>query len=343
MIRGKIFNYNTSPPIQNPIASIPQFVFSFMGMLESFIEEQGVTTTALGKIPKGVRAHAAIESLKESEYANLSIAAERLKEVVKRISEKILYYVDDYFVSPQTVSYLEKGEPTYLDIIGYSNIAKREAVGVSTPQDVIPIKKECRVDIEVESGLAYTQAGKKEAARELGDFLIQTAQIGLVSAEVVKQYFRNMLELYGFGATEEIMESMDQFSAQGQMEQANIDRLKIALAEVIKDLEGSEVLPDSKTRIEENKIGMAEFAKDSGLLDGKQEGGEENKPPSRSISFKDLPPEGKVQLAGQAGIQLDEEEIKKGEMLDKVIEMDKTNRELRIKENKAKGGNNSTS
>ena len=336
---GQIFNYNTSPPIQNPIASIPQFVFSFMGLLESFIEEQGVTTTALGKIPKGVRAHAAIESLKESEYANLSIASERLKNVVKRISEKIIYYVDDFYVTPQTVSYLEKGEPTYMDIIGYSNIAKREAVGVSTPQDVIPIKKTCRVDIEVESGLAYTQGGKKEAARELGDFLLNIAQIGLVSPEVVKTYFRNMLELYGFGATAEIMEAMDQFSAQGQMEQANIDRLKIALAEVIKDLEGSEVLPDSKTRIEENKLGMAEFAKDTGLLDNKQEGGEENKPPSRSISFKDLPPEGKVQLAGQAGIQLDEEEIKKGEMLEKVIEMDKTNRELKIKEESAKKKN----
>ena len=336
---GQIFNYNTSPPIQNPIASIPQFVFSFMGLLESFIEEQGVTTTALGKIPKGVRAHAAIESLKESEYANLSIASERLKNVVKRISEKIIYYVDDFYVTPQTVSYLEKGEPTYMDIIGYSNIAKREAVGVSTPQDVIPIKKTCRVDIEVESGLAYTQGGKKEAARELGDFLLNIAQIGLVSPEVVKTYFRNMLELYGFGATAEIMEAMDQFSAQGQMEQANIDRLKIALAEVIKDLEGSEVLPDSKTRIEENKLGMAEFAKDTGLLDNKQEGGEENKPPSRSISFKDLPPEGKVQLAGQAGIQLDEEEIKKGEMLEKVIEMDKKNRELKIKEESAKKKN----
>lgn len=341
---GQIFNYNTTPPIQNPIATIPQFVFSFMGMLESFIEEQGVTTTALGKIPKGVRAHAAIESLKESEFANLSIAATRLQNVVKRISEKMIYYVDDFYVTPQTVAYLEKGEPTYLDIIGYSNIAKREAVGVQTPQDVIPIKKTCRVDIEVESGLAYTQAGKKEAAQDLGKFLIETAQLGLVSPEVVKTYFRNMLELYGFGATEEIMEAMDNFSAQGMMEEAAIDRLKIALAEVIKDLEGSEVLPDSKTRIEENKIGMAEFAKDTGLLDGKQEGGEENKLPSRSISFKDLPPEGKVQLAGQVGIQLDEEEIKKGEMLDKVLEMDKTNRELKIKEAKAKsqpkGGNN---
>jgi len=33
------------------------------------------------------------------------------------------------------------------------------------------------------------------------------------------------------------------------------------------------------------------------------------KPPSESINFKDLPPDGKVQMAGQAGIKLDTESV----------------------------------
>ena len=337
---GQIFNYNTTPPVQNQVAGIPQFVFSFMGLLESFIEEQGVTTTALGKIPKGVRAHAAIESLKESEFANLSIASNRLQNVVGKVTEKILDHVDNYFVTPQTVYYLDKGEPAYFDIIGASAIEKRAAININTPSDVVPIKKDYRVDIQVESGLAYTQAGKKEAARELGDFLVQIAPLGLVSPEVVKVYFRSLLENFGFGATEDIMEAMDQFEAQGMMDQKQLDQMKMALAEVLKDVSGSEILPDSKMRIEETQVGVAQAIKDTGLVDNKGEANGESKPPARSISFKDLPPEGKVQLAEQAGIQLDEEEIKKGEMLDKVIEMDKTNRELKIKEQKAKGDNN---
>ena len=336
---GQIFNYNTTPPVQNTVAGIPQFVFSFMGLLESFIEEQGVTTTALGKIPKGVRAHAAIESLKESEFANLSIASKRLQNAVKKITEKILDHVDNYFVTPQTVYFMDKGEPTYFDIIGNSAIEKRAAINIDTPPDVVPIKKDYRVDIQVESGLAYTQAGKKEAARELGDFLVQIAPLGLVSPEVVKVYFRSLLENFGFGATEDIMEAMDQFEAQGMMDQKQLEQMKMALATVMKDLSGSEVLPDSKMRIEETQVGVAQAIKDTGLVDNKEANGEA-KPPARSISFKDLPPSGKTQMAAQAGIQLDEEELKEDAMLDKVIEMDKTNRELKIKEQKSKELNN---
>lgn len=42
-----------------------------------------------------------------------------------------------------------------------------------------------------------------------------------------------------------------------------------------------------------------------------------SKPPSESINFKDLPPEGKVQMAGQAGIQLDAGGVAADEAADK--------------------------
>ena len=267
---GQIFKYNTTPPTQNLIASIPPFVFNFLNVLESLIEEQGVTTSALGKLPPGIKANAAIETLKESEFANLTISLERVKGTVKRISEKILDYADDYFVKPKTVYYMEKGEPQYFDIIGATAAKKRQELGVDEqPINAIPIKRDYRVDIEVERGLAYTHQGKKEAAKELGDYLVQLSQIGLVDPEVVKIYMQKLLEIYGFGASNEILEAMDQFSGAGQMTQQQIDAMKVAIIEVMKDMQKAGILPTSEQRIEEGKVATAQAIVDTGLASKK--------------------------------------------------------------------------
>ena len=263
---GQIFKYNTVAPIQNPIASIPPFVFSFMNLLESLIEEQGVTTTALGKLPAGVKANAAIETLKESEFANLTILLERVKGVVKRAAEKMLDYADDYFVTPKTVYYMEKGEPQYFDIIGASAMEKRQDLKIDTePLNAIPIKRDYRVDIEIERGLAYTHEGRKQAAKELGDYMVQLSQIGLVDPEVVKVYLRKLLEVYGFGASNEIMEAMEQYSAAGQMTEEQVQTMKVAIIEVMKDMQAAGILPTMEQRIEEGKVATAEAIRDTGL------------------------------------------------------------------------------
>jgi len=79
---GQILEYASTPPEQIQVLPLPNFVFSFLDILGSLIEEQGVTTTTLGKLPKGVKAHAAIESLKESEFANLVMASRRTKSIL---------------------------------------------------------------------------------------------------------------------------------------------------------------------------------------------------------------------------------------------------------------------
>ena len=63
---GQVIEYQGTPPVQAQIAPLPSFIFNFISLLQSFIEEQGVTTSSLGKLPEGIKAHAAIESLKES-------------------------------------------------------------------------------------------------------------------------------------------------------------------------------------------------------------------------------------------------------------------------------------
>ena len=263
---GQIFKYNTTPPVQNPLSSIPPFVFQFMGLLSSLIEEQGVTTSALGKLPAGVKANAAIESLKESEYANLSIPNERLKGTIKRISEKMLDHVDNHWMKPQTYSYLEKGEPQYFDVIGASAIPTRTKVGLETPQDIIPIKKEYRVDIDVQTGMAYTREGQKAAAKELGDYMVQVAGLGLLSPEVIKVYIQKLLETYGFGATEEIMEAMENADLTADLSEDQLTKIKVAVLEALKEA-GEIGKEGEERRIDENKLGTLEALKESGLAE----------------------------------------------------------------------------
>ena len=80
----------------------------------------------------------------------------------------------------------------------------------------------------------------------------------------------------------------------------------MALAEVLKDLQGSGILPDTQARIHETKVGVTEALIDTGVADKQQKPAT---PKGVNISFKDLPPSGKVQAAAQQGMQLDPKEV----------------------------------
>jgi hypothetical protein len=167
MSGGLMVNYNQTAPTQQTLAPLPNFVFETINMYQSFIEEQGVTTSALGKLPKGVKANAAIETLKESEFANLTINLKMLKKCLKNIAERFIDLADDYFINPTTVERLEKGEPDYFDLIGSRGYEAYEKIGRAKELgNTVKLSKEYRVDIQIESGMAFTSGGKKAAMSE---------------------------------------------------------------------------------------------------------------------------------------------------------------------------------
>lgn len=301
---GQVIEYEGTPPVQGQMASIPSFFFDLIGYMQGLIEEQGVTTTTLGKLPKGVKGQGAIESLKESEYANLVIADRRLKDTLTRIAEKFLDIADDYFVEPQTVYYLEKGEPQYFDVIGAGAKEKRDEQGIPAPEDAVPLKKDYKVEIEITSAAAYTRDGQRQVLVDLMDRMIQLSQMGAIPPEALKVVTQQFLETFQFGATAEIMDAIEEYGQQGNMAEDQISALKVAIMEVFKDLQKAGMLPSEEERIQEAKVANIEVMKETG---GKQE--EQSKPPSRSISFKDMPAEGKIQMAEQAGIQLSPEAV----------------------------------
>ena len=316
---GVVYEYLSQPPQQGVISPLPNFVFTFMQLLTNFIEEQGVTTTTLAKIQQGVRSNAAIESLKESEYAALAIAQRRLKQTVKKIAERFLMIADDYFIQPQQIRYLEKGEPQYFDVVGAKAKKAREALGVPVEGNVVPLSSEVHVDIEVEAGLGFTKQGKRDAVLNLvAKVFLPLAEKGMFPPAAVKTMVERVAETYQFGATAELMDAFEQEGPQFTDQQ--IQELKVAVAEVLKDLQGSGMFPDQEQRIQEAKVAAAEVMKDTGMGQPKQQQG---KPPN--IAFKDLPPTGKMQAAAQAGIQIDPQELLRQEAREdaKIIIQDK--------------------
>ena len=329
---GLTVEYSATKPEQAQMTPIPSYPFNLIGLLEQFIEEQGVTTSTLGKIPPGVRANSAIESLKESEYSTLTIATRRMRQTVKRIAERMLEIADDHYVKPSTVYVEEKGQSESFDVMGAGAIQRLKGLGVETPQGVVSLNKDARVDVTVEAGMAYTKEGQKATMLDMIDRLILFAREGYVAPEAVKVVLEKFLQVYQFGNVGEFMEAMDDFQSQGNIGDQQIKGMKVAMMEVFKDLIDNKVLPDEKQRIDENKLAVLEVIQD---MKGGELGQSAAKPPSESISFKDMPSAGKIQMAEQAGIQISEGDVQQKEAQDKAVELAKLSMQVKQRSKQA--------
>lgn len=301
---GQIIEYSGSPPVQAQIAPIPAFFFELMNLMGSLIEEQGTSTSTLGKLPTGVKANSAIESLKESEYANLVIPTRRLKNTVKRIAEKMLDIADQHYITPQTVYDMKDGKASYFDVIGGSALEGRKKLKVADGlEQAIPLKKDYKVEIEVQTGMAYTQEGKKAAAKDLAEFLLQLAQAQMINPDVVKQFVQQLFKIYNFGPTEDIMTAMNQPDMTNQLSEQQLLQMKMAVLEAMQD--AGEIGPEAqKSRMMENKIGVLEALKESGLADNMvKPNAPQGKQVSETLSYKDAPEDIKRQIEMQAGLQ----------------------------------------
>lgn len=300
---GQVIEYAATPPTQAQIAPIPPFVYEFIGLLTNFIEEQGVSTTTLGKLPSGVKANAAIESLKESEYANLIIATRRLNATIKKLATKMFEIADEHFITPQDVAFKDKGSVVNFKVIGNSALKQRKKLKVETP-DVVSLSKDTKIDIEIEQGMAYTKEGQKATMQQVMDTMIQLLQAQAIPPQALQVVAEKYLRTYQFGSTEEFMDELDKAFENGapNMSDQQILQMKTALLEGLK--EAGEIGQEaSNKRIMENKIGILEAFKESGLAP-KTLGGQQQKPLAESlnIKFSELPADAQKQVLAQLGI-----------------------------------------
>ncbi len=263
---GQVIEYKTVPPRFEQQAPLPTHIFNFIEYLGSVIDEQGVTLSTLNKIPQGVKAAKAIESLKESEFSNLVTADRMLKKFWREVAEIFMEIGDKYFVHTKQVYPNPKDKSgEYFDVIGATALQKRNELNVPLEGDAVTISSKHRVRIEIQAGLGYTREGQKAAAKELGDYMIQLAQIGYINPETISKFLQSLLEAYQFGPTDEFMDEFDDYVSQGQLSDPQMQKIKIAVAEVLKETGMGEKNHDED--IMKAKIGSLEAIKESGLLD----------------------------------------------------------------------------
>lgn len=259
---GQKLEYTAQPPVQGAIQPLPNTVFNYIQLLNQNIEEQGASSSALNQLPDGVKSGKAIESVKATEFANLKIPSDQLKESVRNISERMLD-ITSRFIYPKNIMLLEEGEPQYFDIIGERGMKKREELGIQTQTEYVPIKSDYRVDINVESGLGFTEQGKRETALQIAEFMRGLAQEGYVNQEGVKLFVKQLLDTFAYGNTAEFMQVMDEVQEQPQMTEDQIQQMKVAVLEVMKD--AGLVGPDAEQQqVDSTKMGVAEVIKDLG-------------------------------------------------------------------------------
>lgn len=256
---GLVAEYENVPPQQMAQSNLPGSYFKLIDYLTSFIEEQGVTTSALGQLPKGVKAWGAIESLKASEMANFYIPLKMIKHFLTEISEQMIAIADKNFISPKTVYHMDKDSPDYFDVIGQKGLDAHKSTGISL-DNVTVLSREHKVEIEIESGLGYTDEGKKGRMLELANFMLSLAQGGFLPQEAIAKVVDRLLEIYKFGPTEELMEALEGFEGQPEMGPAQTQAMKTAMLETLKDFDEANTERD----IGKVKVGVAQVAKDLG-------------------------------------------------------------------------------
>lgn len=269
---AQVIEYEQTPLTQMNLQNVPGHVFQFINEINSIIEEQGASTSALNQLPSGVKSGVAIENLKATEFANLKIASMQLKETVRNISERMIELAGEYFQETQTVMRLEDGEPQYFDIIGAKGVEKRRELNrqypdmFNVPDATVIGSNDVRVDIEVETGLGFTMEGKKSTMQQIINYIQVLAQQGMISTEAIKEITKRFLEVFQYGNTQEFMEAFDKGLSSSQLSQDQLNQMKIAMAEVVKDTglaDQGQPSPEKDQRdIQKVKIGAVEALQD---------------------------------------------------------------------------------
>jgi hypothetical protein len=258
---GQLIEYESQPLLQMQPTSVPSFIFNYMEMLNLIIEEQGASASALGQLPSGVKSGVAIESLKQTEYANLKIPTNYFKKTVKRITKRLLDSAAKAFIDPQTVYLLDQGKPDYFNVIGEKGLMARQKAGLEVPEGTIVISGDYKVRIDVEPALGFTMSGKKDTMLQITQFLQGLAEQGYLTQDAVKELIQKFLETFNYGSTQEFMQAMESGTQSNKLNEDQLTQMKIAVVEAMRDA-GVAGQDTSDQDIQKTKIGVVEALQD---------------------------------------------------------------------------------
>lgn len=235
---GQILEYEQTPLAQMQNASVGNTPFQVVELIDKYIDEQGASTSVLGNVPTGVKANSAIENLQQQEYSNLKIPTLMLKKFLKNTAELMLERAHKDFLEPVEVSHAQDGQPKYFDVVGQARLNLPDEVNKDLPSNVVPLKKDLKLRIEIEPGLGLTMDGKKQAMQSIIDYMIKlnSENAGVsIAPEALMQVVKKFLETFGYGSTEEFMESVENGVTAGNMSENQIKQMQIAILQTLKD------------------------------------------------------------------------------------------------------------
>jgi hypothetical protein len=160
---------------------------------------------SLGRIPTGAKSGVSIEALQEGDSNNLSELTENTEDFLARVYEYILYLASQkYQFARNVIIDSRTGEKEFLSVIGEG---ASTVEGPAAPADATVISKKNVVSVKIDSWLAYTSEGRRNAIKDLAQLV----------PNLPVQY---VLEAYETGNIADIIQQMQKEQAAQQEQQA---------------------------------------------------------------------------------------------------------------------------
>lgn len=304
---GQKVEYEGTPPDQMPISNVGATPFQFLEFIDKNMEEQGISSNNVSQLPNNI-ANNTIENIQQQEYTNMKFATARLRNCVTRIGELVMERADKEYIHPVEISYKEDNDVKYFNVIGSRGKKAYKKVNKDLPNDLVTLNRKAKIRVEADKGFGLTQDGRRQAMEALMKEMTQLYQLGFLGPQAMSMLVKRFVEEYGYGSTEEFMEAVEDGVTQGQMSQQQIQQIKIAMLQVLKDTKSAG--PGmNKQLIESTKLGTLQTLKDVGLI---KESEEEGKPDSAMAAlvnlYKNAPPDIRRQIETQMGLQPSQDE-----------------------------------
>ena len=172
---GEIIRYEGGQePKFMDVPPLSPAVIQFLNLLITWMDERGVAVLSFGKLPSAKLGWRALESLKQIELGNMEGIVRRIKTALKQLAQKILEVAETTW----TDKIYEIATPT-----GTLKVLSADMIGTTAQfsnPDILPISSKFGVKVEIESGIAYTEEGKRET-------LLELLKAGVVSPEEVRE------------------------------------------------------------------------------------------------------------------------------------------------------------
>lgn len=198
---------------QAAITPLAAAIFQQIDILTRDIEDiSSFHDASLGRIPTGAKSGVSIEALQEGDSNNLSELTENTEDFLSRVYEYVLYLASQKYQFARNVIIESKtGQKEFMKVIGADASTVDPTAQNGAPQGATVINKKNVVHVKMDSWLAYTSEGRRDAVKDLA---------GLLAAQNTPLPVQYILEAYETGNIADIIQQIQQDQAKQQQQQA---------------------------------------------------------------------------------------------------------------------------